>query len=316
MDPRGTSLVVVSAAGFGVMAILAKGAGATQAGVTTVLGSRFLLAAILFWLIAAVRGVRLTSVPRRPALAVLALGGGLYALESTVYFSALTHIDASIASLLLCTYPAIVLALAVALRRERADARRVGALVLAIGGALLVLAGGAGGSMSTVGIVLTLASTLLYAAYVMLADTVTARLDPITFGALLCTGVAITITLGGAASGRLHPTALVDTAVLTDVVLMATISTVLAVTAFFAGMRRIGASGASIVSGIEPVFTVVLAAILLGETLTAVQAVGGVIVLSAVLMVRAPAVDSLPADGAAALPAPAAPARALALEPA
>lgn len=316
MDPRGTSLVVVSALSFGVMAILAKGAGATEAGVATVLAGRFLLAAILFSVIAAVRGVRLTHVPRRPALAVLTLGGGLYALESTVYFSALTHIDASIASLLLCTYPALVLALAVALRRESADARRVGALVLAIGGALLVLAGGAGGSMSTLGIVLTLVSTLLYAVYVTLADTVTTRLDPITFGALLCTGAAITITLGGAASGRLRPTALADTAVVTDVVLMATISTVLAVAAFFAGMRRIGASGASIVAGIEPVFTVVLAAILLGETLTAVQLVGGAIVLSAVLLVRAPPADSLPGDGAAALPAPAAPARALTLEPA
>ncbi|MCW3014230.1 MAG: protein of unknown function transrane [Solirubrobacterales bacterium] len=316
MDPRGTTLVVVSAGSFGVMAILAKHTGASPAGVATVLAARFLLAAALFWLIAAARGVRPTQLPRRAALAALAIGGGLYAVESTVYFSALTHIDASIASLLLCTYPALVLVLAVALRRESADARRIAALVLAIGGALLVLAGGAGGSVDAVGVALTLGSTVLYAVYVTLADTVTDHLDPITFGALLCTGAGIAITVGGGASGRLHPAALGDGTVLTDVVLMATISTVLAVAAFFAGMRRIGASGASIVAGIEPVFTVLLAAALLGESLTGVQAVGGLIVLSAVFLVRAPAADSLPGDGPSARPAPAAPARALTLEPA
>jgi drug/metabolite transporter (DMT)-like permease len=316
MDPRGIALVIVSAGSFGVMAILAKGTGVAHAGVATVLSARFLLAAALFWLIAAARGIRPTHLPRRAALSALALGGGIYALESTVYFSALTHIDASIASLLLCTYPALVLILAVVLRRESADARRVGALALAIGGALLVLAGGAGGSMDTLGIALTLGSTVLYAVYVTLADTVTDSLDPISFGALLSSGAGIAVAIGGAVSGRLHPAALADGAVLTDVLLMATISTVLAVTAFFAGMRRIGASGASIIAGIEPVFTVVLAAALLGETLTGLQVAGGLIVLSAIFLVRGPAADSLPGDGPSAVPAPAAPARALSLGPA
>ncbi|MCW2996480.1 MAG: EamA family transporter [Solirubrobacterales bacterium] len=182
-----------------------------------------------------------------------------------------------------------------------------------------MLAGGAGGSVDTLGIALTLGSTVLYAVYVTLADTVTDRLDPMTFGALLSTGAGIAVTLGSAVSGRLHPGALADGAVLTGVVLMATISTVLAVGAFFAGMRRIGASGASIVAGIEPVFTVALAAGLLGETLTGLQVVGGAIVLSAILLVRrgpAPDTDSLPGDGPSALPAAAAPARALSLGPA
>ncbi len=90
-------------------------------------------------------------------------------------------------------------------------------------------------------------------------------------------------------------------------------------------MRRIGASGASIIAGIEPFFTVLLAAALLGETLTPTQSFGGLVVLGAIFLVRSPRATepsgevvpvSLPGDGASALPAPAAPARALALEPA
>ncbi len=316
MDPRGTLLVVLSAASFGVMTILAKDAGSTQAGVATVLTGRFLLAGVLFALVAAARGVRLRHLPRRPALGVLALGGGVYALESTVYFSAVSHIDASIASLLLCTYPALVLVLAVMLGRERADARRVGALVLAIGGALLVLAGGAAGSIEPIGLALAFGSTILYAVYVTVADTVTDGLDPMTFGALLCTGAGVVMAIGGTATGRLEPAAYADVDVLVTVVLLATVSTVIAVGAFIAGLQRIGASGASIVAGTEPVFTVAFAAVLLGESLTGVQLLGALVVLSAVLLVRAPTADSLPGDGAPALPAPAAPARALAFEPA
>jgi drug/metabolite transporter (DMT)-like permease len=317
MDPRGTTLVIVSAGSFALMTILAKDTATSGAGVCTVLAARFLIAAALFGAVAAARGGRPSRLPRRPALAVLALGGGVYAVESALYFSALTHIDASIASLLLCTYPALVLVLAVLLRRDTADARRVGALALAIGGALLVLSGGAGGHLDGVGLALTLGSTFGYALYVTLADGVAVSLDPVTFGALLCTGAGLTLAVGGAVTGRLHPAELGDATVLKDVVTMATVSTVLAVSAFFAGMRRIGASRASIVAGIEPFFTVVLAAALLGETLTPMQVAGGLVVVSAVFLVRTPeARVSLAGDGAPPDPAPVAPARALALEPA
>ncbi|MCW2958555.1 MAG: family transporter [Solirubrobacterales bacterium] len=317
MDPRGTTLVVISAGSFALMSILAKDTGTGTAGVSTVLAARFLIAAALFWAVAAARGVRPSLLPRRQALGVLALGGAVYAIESALYFSALTHIDASIASLLLCTYPALVLVFAVLLRRESADARRIGALVLAVGGALLVLAGDAAGALDGAGIALALGSTLGYALYVTLADGVADSLDPITFGALLCTGAGLTLAVGGAATGRLDPAGLGDPTVLADVILMATVSTVLAVTAFFAGMRRIGASGASIIAGIEPFFTVLLAAALLGETLTPTQVLGGLVVLSAVFLVRTPKGGvSLPGDGPSPCPAPAAPARPLALEPA
>ena len=58
MQRRGTGLVGFSAAGFGVMAVLAKDAGTARAGVGTVLAARFLLAGALFWLLAAARGLR------------------------------------------------------------------------------------------------------------------------------------------------------------------------------------------------------------------------------------------------------------------
>ena len=60
----------------------------------------------------------------RVVLAGLALGAIGYSAQAGFFFGALEHIDASLASLLLYTYPALVFCAAVALRRERATRRR------------------------------------------------------------------------------------------------------------------------------------------------------------------------------------------------
>jgi drug/metabolite transporter (DMT)-like permease len=65
---------------------------------------------------------------------------------------------------------------------------------------------------------------------------------------------------------------------------MVTLSTILALGAFLAGMQRVGPTTASLLSTLEPVFTVLLAMIFLGEFLTTTQVVGGGLVLSAAVL--------------------------------
>src|SRR5437879_670441 len=98
---RGVALCVVSAVGFGLMAIFAKEAYRGGAGVPTLLALRFTLAAAAFWAIVAVR--RPARPERRTILAGLGLGAVGYALQAGAYFAALTRIDASLTSLLLYT---------------------------------------------------------------------------------------------------------------------------------------------------------------------------------------------------------------------
>ena len=73
--------------------------------------------------------------------------------------------------------------------------------------------------------------------------------------------------------------------------------TALAFRWFLAGTRRIGAARASILSTVEPVYTIVLATILLGETLSPVQLIGGALVIAGVILAETgpraqPAVDA------------------------
>ena len=65
---------------------------------------------------------------------------------------------------------------------------------------------------------------------------------------------------------------------------LAVVSTVAAVSLFFAGLQRVGPTTASIVSTAEPVVTVLLAFLVFGELLGPVQLLGGALVLGAVLV--------------------------------
>jgi drug/metabolite transporter (DMT)-like permease len=292
------------------MAIFAKEAYRAGLGVTSLLAARFVVAAAICWAIVAARPA--TLPPPRLALACLALGAAGYAAQSGFFFSALRHIDASLTSLLLYTYPALVFCAAVALRREHFTPRKAGALVLASGGAALVLHGGGTGGLEATGVLLALGAALTYTAYILVADGIVARLDPFVMGALVMTGAAATFLVTGAASGSLAFPA----GGWIWIAAIALASTVLPIVTFMLGMRSVGAATASIVSTVEPVVTVVLAVVLLHEGLGPAQALGGVLVLAAVVVLQARGFSTVgrrvPPDHAAGL----APARTAASEPA
>ena len=65
---------------------------------------------------------------------------------------------------------------------------------------------------------------------------------------------------------------------------IALVSTVIAIVAFFAGLKRVGPATASIVSTLEPVVTVTLAWLLFAESLSAIQGAGGALVIVAAAM--------------------------------
>ena len=67
------------------------------------------------------------------------------------------------------------------------------------------------------------------------------------------------------------------------------VATFVAIQTFYAGAQRVGAAQAALVSTIEPIWTIALAAILFGETLGPIQLVGGALIIVGVLIAQAPA---------------------------
>ncbi|MFV2063880.1 MAG: DMT family transporter, partial [Chloroflexota bacterium] len=62
------------------------------------------------------------------------------------------------------------------------------------------------------------------------------------------------------------------------------VATAIAIQTFYAGVRRVGGARASLISTVEPVYTIVLAMLLFGERLTTIQLVGGALVIGAVIL--------------------------------
>jgi drug/metabolite transporter (DMT)-like permease len=288
MRSSGTLLCLGSGAAFGAMAVFGKLAYGDGATVGTLLAVRFVLAAALFWALVLAGGAaqEVRALAGRDIGVGLAMGGCGYALQAGCYFAALERIDASLLSLLLYTFPAIVAAAAVALGRERMDARRLAALGLAFGGLVLVVAGAGAGALDPLGAALGLGAAVVYSTYILVSDGIVTRVRPRVLSALVCTGAAASLTVGSALLGELRPGEL-TAAGWGWLACLAVVSTVASISLFFAGLRRVGPTTASILATVEPLVTVLLAFVVFGETLGVLQVVGGGLVLAAVLVLQA-----------------------------
>ena len=279
----GALMCAASAASFGTMAIFAKLAYDAGVGVLTLLFVRFVIAA---GVLAALNARRRRPLPRRRVLLVaLGLGAIGYAAQSGLFFTSLTRIDAGLTALVLYVYPALVTLGAVALGRDRLDRVRVASLLLAFVGLVLVLFVGGSAHLDVLGVALALGAAVAYTGYILVSDSVLdGSIQPLLLAAFVCAGAAASFAVAAGVSGEVNLS--FDAIGWLWIGLIGAVSTVTAIGLFFAGLTRVGASRASIISTIEPLVTVGLAALVFGEGLSAVQLAGGALVLGSVVLLQ------------------------------
>ncbi len=280
-ERRGLAECASSAAAFGSVGVLVALAQHEHIGTTTLLASRYALGAIALWLV--LLGLR-RPLPRLGiALAAVALGATTYAAASALYLAAIERMGAGPAGVVSYCYPVLVMAGAVALGRERLSRRRTAALALAVSGVGLLVAGGGLGAINAPGALLAFGSAAVYTAYVLASTALRERAEPLALSTLVATGAA-----GAFAAPHVVPGgAPVHTATAAvAVVALAIVPTAFAVSAFLAGLGRIGPSRASIASSLEPAVAVACGVLVLGERLVPVQFLGAGLVIAAVLAIE------------------------------
>ena len=298
----GVALVALSAAAFGGLPIFARLAYADGADVIAVLASRFAIAAALMGVVLAVRRQRL---PRGRLLAALAAMGGIgYVGQSASYFTALTMASAGLVALLLYLYPAIVTLLSAVILRDRLRPVTIAALGLALAGSALTIGPVRGGRLG--GVVLGIAAALIYSVYILVGSRVTPRAGALPASAVVMAAAAVVYGLVALITRPAVPSSAEGWGAITG---LAVVSTVVAIVAFFAGLERIGPADASTLSTLEPVVSVGLAAVVLGEGVAPLQLGGGVLILAAVAILarsgtRQPAAATVPATAAVTAPEP------------
>ena len=308
----GVALVVISACGFGSGALFAKPIYAAGVDWMTLLAWRFLFAAVLSW------GWLLIWPEHRRALrrlsgrrvGILVLLGLFYLGNSGTYFAALETVSASLAALIVYLYPALVAVMSIRFARRLEGRRPWGALALATFGVALAVGGiDPQKAPPLLGLLLTIATPVIYAVWIILAARLggeraqtpqttgvpphdaevaaeTRGTEPAPAAAIMITATAVGWWGLALATGRPVAPALIPAAAWLPLIGLGIVSTAIAVQTFYAGARRIGAAQASLVSTVEPIYTITLAALLFGETLTPIQIAGGVLVIIGVLIAQ------------------------------
>ncbi|WP_313691490.1 DMT family transporter [Halorarum halobium] len=291
LDSRtvGTLFVLLSAACFGTLGVLGELAFRAGLSVPAALTLRFLVGGAVVWAGLGVHRLLVPDtspvlrLPTRDAAVAVALGAVGYAGVSYGFFVGVERTSAGLAAVLLYTYPLFVVALAATVLDERVGGRTVAAAVLTLAGVGLVSWTGAA-TFDAVGAAATLAAAVLYAGYITTSRVALRTADERVLTAYVAPAAAASMGLVGAATGSLSlPTTRVGWAV---ILALGTVATALAIFAFFAGLKRVGASRAGVISTVEPAVAVVLGAAFLDEAVTPVMLVGAGLILSGVVLIQ------------------------------
>jgi len=220
------------------------------------------------------------AIPKGRALGVCVLLGTLFAAVALCYFEALRHASSGVVALMMYTYPMWVALISAALGLERfGKAERCALPVCACGLVMLLGQDIHGGSFGGIG--LALLAGALYAVYILTGSRFAGDTDPIaSTWVVTSTSAVITLALALGQGGVSVPH---SAEAWGAVFALAGFSSVMAVAAFLMGLRRIGPTLTAVVSTLEPVITVGLGLLFLGESLSAGSAAGSVLVLGAAL---------------------------------
>jgi len=264
------------------MAIFAKLAYRDGVSLSSMLFLRFAMAGVLLALWGHWYGMRW---PRgRDLFWLMAMGGLGYVGQAYCYFSALRYASAGVVGLLLYLYPAIVVVLSAWLLKRSIGRSRILAVVLALTGTALTVGGDL--HSETAGILLGIGAALIYSVYILVGEGVMQRVSPLAAATVVILSAAAVYAAGALFEGLALPATLDGWLAVSAIALF---STVFAIVGFFKGMEKLGATDASTLSTMEPLITLLLAAVVLGEVVMPIQLVGGVLIIGAVVyLARSP----------------------------
>lgn len=216
----------------------------------------------------------------------LALLGTMFAMSSLTLYESFHYMNAGVASTILFSYPIMTALIMVMFYHERVNLRTTLAILLAVSGiALLYRGGGDGGTtLSAIGVILVLFSSLLYALYIvyvkqfkvegMSSEKFTAWI--IFFGWL---ALILFMLFKGEQFQLLHGTQWLWG------IQLALLPTVGSLFLINIAIKLIGATPTAIMGAIEPLTAVAISCLLFGEAFTLRLAVGIVLILSAVILI-------------------------------
>jgi len=281
---KGILYIILAAIAFGIMPILAKLSYRGGANTYTTLFLRFLFATIMLLYYLKSKGISM-RLTKKQLFLVLILGVFGFSLTSICLFMSYNYISIGMASMILYTYPAIVTLLSYLFYKEKIYSRKMLSLIISLIGIYILIDKGSV-SFNLKGVVLAGIAAVLYSLYVLgasLEEVKAINSYVLTFYISCASATVMFIVATTTGNFKMH----ISFYGLVAILLLAFISTVVALMAFLQGVRIIGPSKASIFSTLEPIVGLILGILILGEPVSARIIIGStMIVMSVVILTR------------------------------
>ncbi len=274
---EGYGEIVTASVLWGFAGILAKMITGMPA--QSIIFYRVALASAIFFIALLISG-KLNIVGLKDKKAYLLLFAILQAGTMLTYFISILNASVSVAVLLLYTAPVYVTVFSPWLLKEKPTKMGITALVLSIAGILLIVdPGKLDFQPYSVGIFAGIAAGIAYAFQIMTSKYLSSTYSGYTQAFW---GFIIAMLI-------LFPVSSVPLNVvfsnISYLLLLAIFPTILAVSLYFNGLKKVKAANASILGLIEPVSAVILAVLILNEQISAPQIFGGALILAGAALV-------------------------------
>jgi DME family drug/metabolite transporter len=230
----------------------------------------------------------LREIPWRHRL-MNVLAGLINAALNLAVLMAISRISIALTLLVFYTYPALVALVATAFFGERLDALRWIALGVSLFGlALVVIGAGDVGQLDMVGVGLAFFGALCQVVYALSAQRGFPSVPAPQAGGITFGVAALAYVVFAGLTGQLGvmDSPLASSAALLPVLFAGVVGAGIPTMAWIIGIRILGAPRAAIISTLEPVVGVALAALVLAEIPTPLQVVGGACIIGAAIVVQ------------------------------
>ena len=276
----GVGLLLLSALGFTIALLFANMAYRDGIDVHTTNAARYTATIVLLFLFQKIRGKKL-GLPPRERYTSLALGISVF-MMGFGYLGATQYIPISLAALLFYTFPVFVAVIARFTENESITVIRLIAIILALIGLGLVLKVHSLTNLNWQGVALGFLSSIGATTFVIVSSISMRTADPqaVNFHCLAAGTVffaAFLFFTGG-------PTGMISYSALSKLCVSSLALSVGYVT-LFTGLEIIGPVKTSMLMNVEPILTITLAAILLGERLASIQLIGAAFVILGIILI-------------------------------
>ncbi len=247
-----------------------------------VLFYRYVIALIIFALIMVYRGesfrIKIGHAIRFSFL------GSFFALSSITLYLSFLHMEAGIASTLLFVYPIMTAVLMAVFFHEKVTWTTALSILLALTGVALLYRGDGGSTLNTLGFVLVMASSLLYAVYIVSINRWHTDMSSLKFTFYIVLFGMITVLVyiwfAGESLQMLHGAKQWVCAIQ-----LALLPTVFSLFLMTIAINSIGSTPAAIMGALEPVTAVFIGVLIFHEGFTLRLAIGIALILFAVTLV-------------------------------